>query len=184
MHKILNKNNKITILSIKSKKLTEKQLLAICKLKNSFWVWSIQKQKLWFKKNLRSSDVNNLFYVNTNLVGYTCLRKRKAYIDNITINYFYLDSFIIKKNWRVEGLAKILILYNNIYIIKNKTSSFLTCKKNLIKFYTKFGWKLLRKDRFKIINHKHRWFINESYVNGMTYNLDKNLKKKILYSIS
>ena len=37
MHKILNKNNKITLISVKSKKLEKKQIVSICKLKNSFW---------------------------------------------------------------------------------------------------------------------------------------------------
>ena len=74
-------------------------------------------------------------------------QKKKAFINNISINYFYLDSFIIKKNCRDEGLAKILILYSNIYITKYKRSSFLTCQNNLVSFYSKFGWKILNKGK-------------------------------------
>ena len=183
MHKILNKNNKITLISVKFKKLKKKQILSICKLKNSYWNWTLKNQKNWFTKYIKNSDTCILLYVNTNLVGYTCLRKRKVFIDNVSLNYWYLDSFIIHKNWRGEELAKILILYNNNYINKSKYSSFLTCQNNLVSFYSKFGWKILSKGKYKILNHKPIWFTNNKSINGMTYNLDKIYKKNILYSI-
>ena len=50
MKKIFQKNLKFKLISIKTKDLKRKQILSICKLKNSFWPWTIQKQFKWYKK--------------------------------------------------------------------------------------------------------------------------------------
>ena len=39
--------------SIETKNLSKKNITEICKLKNTFWKFSIKNQLLWFKKNIR-----------------------------------------------------------------------------------------------------------------------------------
>ena len=86
MKKIFQKNLKFKLISIKTKDLKRKQILSICKLKNSFWPWTIQKQFKWYKKTTKKTDINNMLIINSKLVGYTLLRKRKGYTNNQSFN--------------------------------------------------------------------------------------------------
>ena len=61
-------------------------------------------------------------------------------------------------------------------IINNKRIiSFLTCKKDLVKFYNKYNWKRLKKNEFKIMDHQNNLI-------GMINNpFQRKIKKKILF---
>ena len=181
MKKIFQKNLKFKLISIKTKDLKRKQILSICKLKNSFWPWTIQKQFKWYKKTTKKTDINNMLIINSKLVGYTLLRKRKGYTNNQSFIYYYLDSFILHKKFRNKGYGKTLILFNNKILNKLKKHSFLTCTKKTIPFYLKYKWKILPKSKFKIMDHKPAWFNSKNSINGMTYNLDRKVKKGIFY---
>ena len=130
------------------------------------------------KRRCTRVSMNN---IDNNLIGYTLLRKRYAYQNDKPLIYYYFDSFIIHKKFRKRGLAKILILFNNNIIKKLNKHSFLTCPKKITPFYLKFNWKILTKDKFKIMDHKSAWFRSETSQNGMTYKLHKKSKKKIFY---
>ena len=178
---ISKQSRKITLISLKTQNLKKKQILSICKLKNSFWKWTIQKQIEWFKKTAKKTDINNMLTVNNRLAGYTLLRKRNAYVNNKFFTYYYFDSFVLHKEFRNKGLGKKLILFNNKVLNKLKKHSFLTCTKKTIPFYLKYNWKILPKNRFQIMDHKSTWFKRKKNINGMTYNLNKKVKKKIFY---
>ena len=145
MKKILKRSQNITLISIKTKNLKKEHILSICKLKNSYWSWTIRKQLEWFKKKVRNTDINNMLIKNKILIGYTLLRKRKSNINNKPLIYYYFDSFIIHNKFRNKGFGKILMSYNNKTLNKLKKHSFLTCKKKTIPFYLKYKWKILPK---------------------------------------
>ena len=127
-------NFKINLHSKKTKNLKKKQIVSICKLKNSFWPWTLKKQLEWFKKNTKKNDLNNMLIINDKLVGYTLLRKRNAYLNKKLLIYYYFDAFVIHRKFRNKGLGKVLILFNNKIIDKQKKHSFLTCSiKNIRK---------------------------------------------------
>ena len=73
------------------------------------------------------------------------------------------------------------MLFNNKILNKLKKHSFLTCEKKTIPFYLKYNWKILPKNKFKIMDHKPAWFSSLASINGMTHNLDRKVKKKIFY---
>ena len=175
---------KISLISIQTKDLKKKQILSICKLKNSFWPWTMKKQYEWYKKTVKKTDINNMLVINKKLAGYTLLRKRKALTGNKSLYYFYFDSFILDKKLRNRGLGETLILFNNKIINKFKKHAFLTCTKKTVQFYLKYNWKILSKRKFQIMDHKSTWFKKKSSLNGMTYNLTKKNKKKVFYFIN
>ena len=82
-------------------------------------------------------------------------------------------TLIILKKERSEGLANKIMMEVSKFIKKKKRPSLLICKKNLIRFYKKYGWVSLNKKKFKIEDHKN-------LMSGMIYNLDKKNKKKII----
>ena len=80
------------IISIKTKDLKKNQILSICKLKNTYWRWTIKKQFEWFKKTSVKNDINNMLIINKELVGYTLLKKRRASENNKFLQKGLLDS--------------------------------------------------------------------------------------------
>tara|TARA_B100000780_G_scaffold193265_1_gene136226 strand:+ start:436 stop:969 length:534 start_codon:yes stop_codon:yes gene_type:complete len=175
---------KINLISVRAKDLTKKQILLICKLKNSFWTRTVPDQLKWFKKNVKKMDINNMLIIDGNVVGYTLLRRRSAYIENRRISYFYFDTFLVRSDLRKKGLGETLMIFNNKIIKSFKRHSFLICKRKLISFYVKFNWKILPGIRFKMMDHKPAWLTIGSNVNGMNYNFNKKIKKKIIYYIN
>ena len=77
-------NNKFSLKSIVSDKLTNKEIKEICLLKDKQWKFGIKSQLKWFKNNIKKYDLHNLFYIKSKLVGYTLLRKRTYEIKDLT----------------------------------------------------------------------------------------------------
>ena len=175
------KKIKFNLISVKTKNLKKNQILSICKLKNSYWYWTIPKQLQWFKKNVKKEDINNMMMFKNRLIGYTLLRKRIAYVNNKPLKYILFDSFVLDKRIRNKGYGKNLILFNNKILNRIKKHSFLICTKKTISFYSKHDWKVLPRNRFKIMDHKPAWFKTKKSINGMIYNLDKKIKKRLYY---
>ena len=50
----------LRLFSKKKKILSNKELLEIYKLKNSFWKFGINNQKNWYAKNVKENDINIL----------------------------------------------------------------------------------------------------------------------------
>ena len=51
----------------------------------------------------------------------------------------------------------------------------------MLSYYSKFNWKVLPKNKFKIVDHKSIWFKKESEIFGMTSMLKKNNFKIFYY---
>ena len=160
----------IKLISIRTKNLKKKQIISICKLKNKYWRWTVISQLKWFVSHVKTMDINNLLYLKKELVGYTLLRKRKAYHGKKKIKYFYLDTIIILSRFRKTGLGSKLMNHNNKIINKYKKHAFLICQKKNISFYSKHKWKVLKKNSFNILDHQPAWFNKNIPLFGMVYN--------------
>ena len=158
--------------SIKKNHLSYKEIITICKLKNSMWNFGIKSNLLWFKKNVKKDDLNIILKQGKSLIGYTLLRKRTYLDKNKRKNLFYLDTIIVAKKLRGQKFGKALILFNNFIIEKFNMLGFLLCKKKDIKFYKKFGWKLLAQKKY-IIQNK-----TKNNLHGMCYNSNENNFKR------
>lgn len=154
--------------------LNKKEIYKICKLKNVEWKYGINSQIKWFKKNIKSKDIHNLFWMNNNLYGYTCLRKRTCLINKKRRNYFLFDTLIIDKKIRNKGLGNLLMIFNNNIIIQNKLFAFLICRQKTINFYEKNNWIRIFKNDY-IINdnlypNQYGMIFNSKYKKGNNYN--------------
>ena len=166
------KNILISFHSISSIKLKKKQIKEICLLKDKEWKFGIKSQMNWFDRNIKRDDIHNLLYINTKLIGYTLLRKRFCKFNNIAKKKTYLlfDTLILDKKFRKNNYSTLLMNFNNKIIQKKGLFSFLICKKKLVNFYKKNGWKILSKNRIKIADYKFSSF-------GMIFNNNKIYKK-------
>ena len=50
-------SEKIYLLSLKLYKLSKKNILKICKLKNENWRYGVNSNLNWFKKNIKKNDI-------------------------------------------------------------------------------------------------------------------------------
>ena len=156
-------------------KLKKKEILDILKLKNSHWDFGISSQLKWFnnKRNVFKDDFHFFLKKKEKIIGYVQIGKRKYILNLKEKNYYLFRTLIILKKERSEKLANKIMREVSDFIKRKKMPSFLICKKNLIKFYKKYGWVRLNKKKFNIEDHKNS-------MSGMIYNLNKKDKKKII----
>ena len=155
--------------SIKTNKLSKKNILDIIKLKNIKWKYGLKKQQIFFKKNIKKFDSHNMLYDKKILVGYTCLRKLKFKRNSRSFKYLIFDTLIIRKKYRHRGFGDKIMKFNNKIIKKQKLTAFLICQKRMVFFYRKFNWI----DSQKIFKKKNIMFYPEK-LNTKIFNV-KNL---------
>ena len=160
-------------------KLKNNQIKSICFLKDKEWKHGIKSQMKWYKKNIKQNDIHNMLYINSKLVGYTVLRKKKCEIEGLKkrINYFLLDTLLIDKEYRNKRFANLLMNFNNTIINQSGYFSFLNCEKNLVNFYKKNKWIKLDSKKIKVMG---RLFSS----NGMTFSKKYANKKKFCFYIN
>jgi len=154
-------------------KLRKKDILEIATLKNSHWNFGISSQLSWFKNNnnVFKNDFHLFLKKNGKIIGYVQLGKRKYILNSKENSYYLFRTLIVFKKERNEKIAKKIMYEVSNFIKQKKLPSFLLCKKNLIKFYEKYGWIILNKKKFKVQDHK-------TSLRGMIFNLKKTDQKK------
>ena len=161
---------------IRNKNIKNNQILAISKLKDSFWPYGIKNQKKFLRSNTNINDLHILAYKNKNIVGYVNL-KIKLFIKNNNIKknkFFLFDGLIVDKLFRKVNIGK-----NIIKICKKRSKSekipiFLLCKRSVMPFYKKLNFKIILKKKYHLLNHRYKGLL-------MQYNL--SLKKINLIKI-
>ena len=166
----------IILISLKTYQLKDDDIIKICKLKNTHWRFGIKNQLHWFKKNIKQNDIHNLCFQNKKLIGYTALRKGIYKLNKFSKRCLLFDTLIINKSKRNIKLGKLMMNFNNLIIKKNNQPAFLICKKKLINFYKKFGWKIINKNKF-ITEYK------SFNCPGMSFELSDKSKKKIYFNL-
>ena len=53
----MRKKPRFSLISLKTKDLKKKQILSICKLKNTFWRWTVSKQIEWYERYAKKTDI-------------------------------------------------------------------------------------------------------------------------------
>ena len=156
-------------------KLKKKDVLDIAELKNSHWNFGISSQLSWFNnnKNVFKNDFHLFIKKTEKIISYVQLGKRKYILNSKEKNYFLFRTLIVLKEEINEKLAKKIMQEVSKFIKKKKLPSFLLCKKNLIKFYEKYGWIKLDEKKCKVIDHN-------TSLHGMIYNLKKIDQTKII----
>ena len=132
----------------KTQSLKPSELKLIYALKNTEWTFSIKEQYNWFQKEIKKNDIHIFLKKNNTLIGYTCLRYKKIYFKNRFSFFLLFDSHIIKKNFRNKGFGEILIAKAMKIIKYKKTLSLLFCKKSQLKYYKKFSWNIVNKNKY------------------------------------
>ena len=133
-----------------TKKLTKKNIKDICRLKETYWKFSLKSQLNYFKKNIKQNDLHNYCYIDKKLIGYTLLKFKTFKMSNKNIKFLHFDTIIIDKDYRNKKIGNKLMLFNNDVITINKLKAFLICSKKMKDFYKKNFWKIADKKYNKI----------------------------------
>lgn len=164
----------INLVSKTTGQLNLREINSICVLKNTQWKFGVKSQLKWFKRNIKSFDIHNLFFLKNKLVGYTLLRKRNYISKNLKKKYLLFDTLIIKKEFRKKKYSTIMMNFNNEIIKHNNCLSYLMCAKNLVSFYKKYNWKKLNNSSFVVVDHPFN-------TNGMIFNYNNTTSKLKFY---
>lgn len=169
------------IQSILTSKLNNKQFNEIIELKESHWKYGKKSQKNWFKYKLKRKDLHILLTKKDSLIGYTSLKERSfcnTHKKKVK-KYLNFETLILKKKFRNFPILKKIMRFNNSIIKKNNKFSLLECKKDKVNMYNFFGWKLLDKKKFRLID-------KISNKNVMVYNFKEKVssKEKLLVFIN
>ena len=159
--------------SILTKKLKKNEIIAICKLKNTYWKYGMESQLKWFDKNVKANDIHNFIFLKEILVGYVLLRRRKYLLKKIRKNYLYFDSLIILKKYRKIMIGKKLLNFVIKIIKKSKLHSLLICKKKMFNYYNKYSWQRVINKNTELIDHKYPKNMLMMYFN-QTVTITKN----------
>ena len=162
-------------------KLRKEDIYQIINLKNSQWDYGISSQLKWFnnKKNVFKSDLHFFLKKNKSIVAYVQLGKRKYIINYKTGKYILFRTLIVLKSQRGKNLSNKIMNEGVKFIKLQKKPCFLLCKKKLVKFYKKYGFKELNKKKYKLEDHKNS-------LHGMVHNLNKTdliKMKKFYYTV-
>jgi predicted GNAT family N-acyltransferase len=151
--------NNIKIYIKRTQLLKPSELKSIYILKNTEWNFGLKEQYNWFKKEIKKKDLHILLKQNNNLIGYTCLRYKNIFFEKKFFYFLLFDTHVIKKNFRNKGYGRILNK-KAIRIIKNKKMlSLLFCKKNQLKYYKKFNWKVINKKKYLSNKNNKRLYL-------------------------
>jgi hypothetical protein len=131
-----------------TKSLTNNEIQKILNLKKKFWKYSLESQKIWFKKNVKDNDINFLLFDDKILVGYSLICKKKLLYKKNKIIIFLLDSVVINKKY---SSRMFLFFMKKIKIFLKSKTCILVCEKKYYKYYKFFGWELISKSLVKFI---------------------------------
>lgn len=169
---------------LKLKDLKKKTISQIHSLKNTHWKSNIKSQQKWFKENIKKDDLH-IVLLKEKIIGYNLLRKRSLDILNLKNKklkkhtYYYFDTLIVDQKYRnLKYGLKILNECKKIYK-KKKIPLILMCKKRVINFYKKSGWKILDK---KIVSFRDHNFTTNVMIYCTQIFFNKVIKNNKLFA--
>ena len=140
----------LKLVSKKQDQLNQLDIKKIINLKNTHWKYSFSEHYKFLKKNYKKKDFHNLLFINQKLIGYTAFRNEYMLIKNKKLKYLHFDCLVILKKFREKKMSNILMCFNH-YTIKDKfLPSILFCEKKMVKYYQKYNWKIINKNKIKL----------------------------------
>ncbi len=129
---------------IKHENILPEEILEVCNIKSSFGEYSIKSQKEWMNNHLKKADLHFLLYEKNELIAYLNLFKIKILINNSSIDALGVGNVCSKTSGFGYGMKLMCELRK--FILSNNEIGYLFCKNNLVEFYKKYGWNIVKMD--------------------------------------
>ena len=147
----INKKNKFFFKIKKTYELSKSERIKILKFKNTFWKYGLKSQQNFFSKTYKKSDLHILFFKNSDLIGYNCLKILK----NNFSKYILLDSFIVRKGLKDKGISDILLSKSLNEIINLNFEAYLYANSNSLSLYKRFGFRRVKESFLSRKNNRY-----------------------------
>ncbi|SEA87045.1 Acetyltransferase (GNAT) domain-containing protein [Flavobacterium gillisiae] len=145
---------------VKNANVSSDDLVEIATIKQSQWNYPIEDQLEWIKSNILPNDIHVLMFENGNVVAYMNLVQVQVQVNSKESTFIGLGNVCAVE--KGKGYGRILMIEVQEYIKAQNVPAILLCKKELINFYTKFDWRLIK-------NRKDSYIKNDE-INFMIYN--------------
>lgn len=155
----------LTLKIVEHKKIEGKDIDLIIDLKRQHWNYSYEDNIKWINQNIREYDKHLMVYKDEVLIGYTNIVYREVILDSAR-RVAGVGNVCVNKIYKGHGIGRIVMEYVNKEITRKNLTGVLLCKDELIAFYQKLGWHLVKGKKY--INY------NEICVNVLTYNYSYN----------
>lgn len=161
---------KFTTSLIKHSDISEDELTEICKLKVIRWDYTLEQHKKWMSDNIQPNDYHILVKDAEKLIGYTNLVDITVIINNDKVKARGIGNVCTSETGR--GFGNLLMENVNIVVKQNKWLGVLLCKDQLVTYYQKFGWILLKKNEilFQTNNINYMIYNQKTEVHSFDYN--------------
>lgn len=134
--------------TVKHRELSKEEAMAIARLKNQHWPYGIQSQLNWMKTNIANDDVHLIgkkdSSIDTGIQAYLTLSVVQAVIDDADQGFIGIGGVCVDQALRHTGIGRELMIESKRYILARRQPGILLCKDELVGFYEKCGWHLLR----------------------------------------
>jgi len=138
----------------------------IFEVKSVAWPYPRESQLKWLNENLKDEDLHLLLQTNKKTVAYLNLIKIELKINNKKIKSYGIGNVCSIEKGKGYGFE--LMKLTNQFIAETLNPGLLFCKPELIRFYEKFNWKVIEKNKIKLA-------FNNQDVETMYFNFGKNL---------
>lgn len=144
--------------------LSKDKLLEIIDIKSVRWNYSVDQHLDWIKKNIQADDKHILFYLENQLIAYTNLVNVIADINGEKTSFKGIGNVCTLVSGK--GYGNLLMGAINDVLTQNNWKGILFCKDHLVKYYEKFSWRVVEKNKIKS---------NFNEVNIMIFNCELNI---------
>lgn len=133
---------------IRHQNVTEQDIKEVVDLKSKQWNFSLDKQMLWIKNNIKNSDLHMLLLLDKKSVAYLNLIDVDLIVNGMLRKGLGIGNVCAIEKGKGYGF-ELMKEANKIISSLNKIG-FLFCKEPLLKFYHSLGWRELESKNYKI----------------------------------
>lgn len=151
---------------VKHSKISRNDLMRIAKLKDQHWPNGIASQLEWMRNNVFERDDHLIGEDEDGIKAYITLSCLDITIDEIKQHATGVGCVCVDKRLQGIGIGKELVSEANRFIINHDATGILLCKDELVDFYSKCKWEVLRYQEAKVAGRNYNY--NIMHFNGLT----------------
>lgn len=118
-----------------------RDLLRAIAVKSASWPHPVESQVKWIVDNMQPDDLHLFLIDDCEDLAYMTISPVKAFVNGGETSFMGVGCVCSAKHG--IGLGKQLMESVNKWLNDNNHKGLLFCKKELIKFYKKYGWNLI-----------------------------------------
>jgi hypothetical protein len=153
---------------ILNKDINQENLKKIIEIKQMSWQYTFEEHATWIHENLRPFDKHIILIQNKVASAYLNLIDIIVIIDGKEYKAMGIGNLCATQ--RGSGNGAFLLNWVNELIINDNVIGLLFCKKDLLKFYSFNGWKMIDTQRI-IVNSSVINFYAMIYNHSLSFNL-------------